>query len=124
MVSINQELARQITELAETALEGLEHVQRQNMEGKFEQTMPLFTDVIEAFTEIEKILALNGLLDNPEDALASSTQSLKDGFDWMTKAYEQRDNINPLDTMDLTLLPRYKKWQEDLHECLRSYLSS
>ena len=86
--------------------------------------MPLFTDVIEAFTEIEKILALNGLLDNPEDALASSTQSLKDGFDWMTKAYEQRDNINPLDTMDLTLLPRYKKWQEDLHECLRSYLSS
>jgi hypothetical protein len=81
MVSINQELARQITELAETALEGLEHVQRQNMEGKFEQTMPLFTDVIEAFTEIEKILALNGLLDNPEDALASSTQSLKDGFD-------------------------------------------
>jgi hypothetical protein len=120
MVSINHELARQIAELVDTAFEGLEHVHRQNMEGKFEQTIPLFTDVIEAFTEIEKILALNGLLDNPGDALTSSTQSLKDAFDWMTKAYEKRDNVRPLEIMQLTLLPRYKKWQEGLRERLRS----
>jgi hypothetical protein len=38
----------------------------------------------------------------------------------MTNAYEKRDNVRPLEIMQLTLLPRYKKWQEGLRERLRS----
>lgn len=120
---MNAELAQKVMELAETGLEGLEHVHRQNMAGNVERTIPVFMDVLESFTEIVSVLSNRGLLENHDDALVSSTKDLQDGFDWMVKAYEKRENTRPLEIMQLTLLPRYKKWQEILNERLRVYMS-
>lgn len=124
MERLNPELAGQIMELAGTALEGLEYVHLQNSQVNLEPAMRVFVDVIEAFTEIEKALADGGFFGASGDALIEATESVRDGLDWLTKAYEKETTVGLLEIMEVTLLPRYKKWQEVLNERLTPYLPS
>jgi uncharacterized protein YjgD (DUF1641 family) len=107
--SMNRDLAKRLLELAETGLEGLKYVKEQNGMGNFEQAMSVFTDVIHSFSEMENVLNTN----QPEegsDELASANESLRDGFNWMVKAYESQEQGGTFEIMQLTLLPRYKSW--------------
>ena len=119
---MNHDLAKKLVELAETGLEGLEYVKEQNGQGNFEQAMSVFTDVIHSFSEIENVLNTN----QPEcsDDLTSATESLRDGFNWMVKAYESQEQGGTLGIMQLTLIPRYKSWQEELEKSLSRYIVS
>ena len=120
---MNRDLAKRLLELAETGLEGLEYVKGQNGLGNFEQAMSVFTDVLHSFSEIENVLNMN----QPEEGyadLASATESLRDGFNWMVKAYESQEQSGTLEIMQLTLIPRYKSWQEELEKSLSRYIVS
>jgi hypothetical protein len=121
--SMNRDLAKRLLELAETGLEGLEYVKEQNGQGSFEQAMSVFTDVLHSFSEIENVLNTN----QPEEGyadLATATGSLRDGFNWMVKAYESQEQGGTLGIMQLTLIPRYKSWQEELEKSLGRYIVS
>ena len=120
---MNHDLAERLLELSETGLEGLEYVKEKNKHGNYEQAMSVFTDVIHAFSEIENVLDTN----QPEecsDDLTSATESLRDGFNWMVNAYESQEQGGILEIMQLTLLPRYKSWQEELEKGLSRYIVS
>jgi len=120
---MNHDLAKRLLELAETGLEGLEYVKEQNGQGNFEQAMSVFADIIHSFSEIENVLNTN----QPEEGyagLASATESLRDGFNWMVKAYESQEQGGTLGIMQLTLIPRYKSWQEELEKSLSRYIVS
>ena len=120
---MNRDLAKRLLELSEIGLEGLEYVNEQNEQGNFEQAMSVFADVIHSFGEIENVLNTN----QPEegcDDLASATTSLRDGFNWMVKAYESQEHGATLEIMQLTLIPRYKSWQEELEKSLSRYIVS
>ena len=120
---MNRDLAKRLLELAETGLEGLEYVKKQNGQGNFEQAMSVFIDVLHSFSEIENVLNMN----QPEEGyadLASATESLRDGFNWMVKAYESQEQSGTLEIMQLTLIPRYKSWQEELEKSLSRYIVS
>ena len=100
---MNHDLAKRLLELAETGLEGLEYVKEQNGQGNFEQAMSVFADIIHSFSEIENVLNTN----QPEEGyagLASATESLRDGFNWMVKAYESQEQGGTLGIMQLTLM--------------------
>ena len=120
---MNRDLAKKLLELAETGLEGLEYVKEQNGQGNFEQAAPVFTDVIHSFSEIENVLNTNQPKEGYTD-LATATESLRDGFNWMVKAYESQEQGGTLGIMQLTLIPRYKSWQEELEKCLSRYIVS
>jgi hypothetical protein len=52
--------------------------------------MSVFTDVLHSFSEIENVLNTN----QPEERyadLATATESLRDGFNWMVKAFEGKE---------------------------------
>ena len=117
---MNQEIAKRLLELSETGLEGLEYIHENNLEGKFEQTLTVFTDVVRAFSEVEQVLDHSGFLANCGE-LGSATQLLEDGLDWMAKSYDKKDNLRPVEVMQLTLMPRYKAWKEELNQCLSEY---
>lgn len=120
---MNHDLAKKSLELADTGLEGLEYVKEQNEQGNFEQAMPVFADVIHAFSEIEDVLNTN----QPEKGhgeLASATELLRDGFNWMVKAYESQEQSGTLEIIQMTLIPRYKSWQEELEKSLNRYIVS
>lgn len=121
--SMNRDLVKRLLALAETGLEGLEYVKEQNGRGSFEQAMSVFTDVLHSFSEIENVLNTN----QPEEGyadLATATESLRDGFNWMVKAYESQEQGGTLGIMQLTLIPRYKCWQEELEKSLSRYIVS
>lgn len=88
---MNRDVAERVLELSRTGLEGLEYVRDQIGLGKYEQSIAVFTDVIHAFTEIEDVL--NTYQGEQDSDLLSATSSLRDGFDWMVKAYEERGRL-------------------------------
>ncbi len=121
--SMNRNLAMRLLELAATGLEGLEYVKEQNGQGNYEQAMLVFTDVIHSFSEIENVLNTN----QPEQGcadLVTDTELLRDGFNWMVRAYESQEQGGTLGIMQLTLIPRYKSWQEELEKSLSRYIVS
>ncbi len=119
---MNRDLANRLLELAETGLEGLEHVRDQIGLGNYEQSMSVFTDVVHTFSEIEGVLRSTYQSEQDSDDLLSVTDSLKDGFDWMVKAYEERGRLQEI--MQLTLIARYKSWQKELEKSLNRYIVS
>ncbi len=121
LMSMNTDIANVIHKLAATGLEGLEYVHKNNMEGQFENTVTVLSDIVEAFNEIEQALNNNGFLEDSSD-LDLATQSLRDGFDWIVSAYERQEDGRKDDIMELTLLPRYKAWQGEIGRCLGKYL--
>ena len=121
--AMNRDVAKRLLELAETGLEGLEYVKEQNGQGNFEQAMSVFTDVIHSFSEIENVLNTNQPEQGDAD-LATAIESLRDGFNWMVKAYESQEQGGTLGIMQLTLIPRYKSWQEELEKSLGRYIVS
>ena len=118
---MNREVAERVLELSRTGLEGLEYVRDQISLGKYEQSMAVFSDVVHAFSEIEDVLSTyQGEQDS--DNLLSATSSLRDGFNWMVKAYEERGRLQEI--LHLTLMVRYKAWQRALEESLSRYIVS
>ena len=99
---MNRDLAKRPLKLAETGLEGLEHFKDQITLGNYEQSMLMFTDLIHAFSEIEDVLKSTYPPEQDSDDLLSATASLKDGFDWMVKADEERGRLQEI--MQLTLM--------------------
>ena len=120
---MNRDIAEKLLELAETGLEGLDYVEGQNWQGNFGQAMSVFADVVHSFSEIENVLNTNQPQEGYAD-LASATTSLRDGFNWMVRAYESQEQGGTLGIMQLTLIPRYKNWQEELEKGLSRYIVS
>ena len=119
---MNRDLVKRLLELAETGLEGLEHVRDQIGLGNYEQSMSVFIDVVHAFSEIEDVLKSTYQPEQGSDDLLSVTDSLRDGFDWMVKAYEERGRLQEI--MQLTLIARYKAWLKELEQSLNRYIVS
>ena len=115
---MNRDVAGRLLELAQTGLEALEYVQEQTGQGNYEGAISVFTDVLHSFSEIEDVLDSNHIAGVAE--LASATESLRDGFDWMVKAYAGGKQGDTLDIVQLTLIPRYQRWLEELQKELSS----
>ena len=118
-----REVMNRILELSDTTLEGLEHIKQRTMEGYFEQTTELFTDVMSAFHQMEK--ALEPLLDELETGeLKPRTEELVQAMRLMLAAYEGEQDVKPVEILQFSLLPRYRSWQEALREAMGPYTAS
>jgi len=117
------DVMKRIVELSETTLEGLEHVRRRTMEGHFEETAVLFTDVVSSFYEMEKAL-LPYMEEFKETGLEQKAGEVIQGMKLMLAAYEKEKEARPLEILQFTLLPRYRAWQEELRAALAPYTAS
>jgi hypothetical protein len=119
----NMEIIRQANELSMTVLEGLEHSKTRINEGYFEESIQLFTDVVEAFSHIEK--SIQPLLPHlPQNNLDSLTISLHESIEYTVSAYEKGEGGKVLEIIQFNLLPMYKKWQSELEATLRPYITN
>ncbi|MGF7184415.1 hypothetical protein GGQ84_000498 [Desulfitispora alkaliphila] len=117
------EVMTKAIELSRTGLEGLEHIHKKTIEGQFEETAILFKDVFHAFTEVEQ--AIKPIIPElDENEIEPLTASLIEGFKLMLAAYEKEENMRPVEVMQFTLLPRYKKWQAELEKSFAKYTAS
>lgn len=116
------DVMRRILELADSAREGLDYVNEKNREGDFESAAQVLTDVIAAFAQIHEAFPIVGLSD--DEVVGAATASLQEGFRHYLDRYEARDHTALRDITELTLLPRYRTWQEALEQALRPHLAS
>lgn len=109
--------------LQDTAYEGLQHMQLLFKEGEFEETISLFTNIIQATLSIEESLTTLPKEVLSED-IADGTEKIKRGMDIIVELYENKDYGKILEVLQLTLIPSYKRWNEATEIAFQRYLLS
>ena len=110
-----------ILELAETTLEGLEHIQARAMEGRFEDTADLYTDVADSMCHMQAALA--AVVHDYEDSeISKATAPVVESMQLVLAAYEGEKDVRPMEVMQFAMLPAYRRWyarlqQELLEDC-------
>ncbi|WP_188454180.1 hypothetical protein [Virgibacillus oceani] len=115
------EMMKHSQELQETVYEGLQHMQDLLKEGKFEATIPLFQNIVRAFSSVEK-----SILTLPDDILSEGIQGVttkvRDALELVVESFEASDYGKIHEILQFTLIPRYKNWINKLEEMFRPYL--
>ena len=122
-MEMNLDVMKSILELSETTLEGLEHVRKRAMEGHFEKTAGLFTDIVESFHRMEAALQPYQT-ELKESGLEARTGEVVQAMKLMLAAYEGDKDVRPVEILQFSLLPRYRAWQEALRDALGPYTAS
>ena len=122
-LEIQMDIVRRVLSVSETGLEGLEHIHERAREGDLSATNSLFQDVVYGVYEIQK--SLNVLdPDAKSDDLGELTESLMEALNLMVSAYENEEAFGTLGFMQFTLIPRYRKWKDELDRTLRPTIQS
>lgn len=109
---------KRILELADTTLEGVEHICAVAAEGSFEETVNLFTDVTECFHEM--LNALAAVLDDYEKSeLHARSEDVIKAMQQIMTAYEGDKNVDPVEVLHMYILPAYCRWYDELQSRLR-----
>jgi len=111
------EIHKMIIDLGETTAEGLEHINNLTVGGRFEETAEMFTDVANSFHESEKALLVT--FDGYQDSnLQAKGKKVTEAMQLMLQAYEGDREARPMEIMQFTLLPAYRRWQKEVLESI------
>ncbi|MCL1917093.1 MAG: hypothetical protein FWG14_02070 [Peptococcaceae bacterium] len=108
-------LVSQIEELGHTTIEAIEHaaVLAEREDGDALATLPIMTEVLEAFYAIGEALPMT-LSDEEEDEQSqepdSAFSSVDEAFATLVEAYEYKDVSSVRNTLKDEVLPLYKYW--------------
>lgn len=119
----NKEVIRQTLDLLETMEEGMDHVKVRLGELNIEGNITVLTDLITAFTEVEKGITPM-LEDLPENNIIKKSDKLRKAFDIMVKEYESNKAQKTYEVMQITLQPSFKSWKEEMELTLRPHIAS
>src|SRR5690625_3816885 len=114
---------KQSTELLDTAYEGLQHMQKLFKEGKFEDTIPLFTNIVQAASSIESAIETlpKELL---SDDIAVTRAKVIKALDIVVELYESMNYGKIQEVLQFTLIPIYKTWKQACDTAFRRYVVS
>ncbi|SFQ11323.1 hypothetical protein [Salibacterium halotolerans] len=115
---------KQILPLTETMGESLQHIQELLHDGRFEAAMPLFDDLVQAYSSIER--ALQPFFEEWEETedLESQTALMKNSLDAVVSALEKNEYEHVKEIMQFTLLPQWKKWHQLMESRFQRFLHS
>ncbi|WNF36576.1 hypothetical protein RJD24_19475 [Bacillaceae bacterium IKA-2] len=117
------DVMKQSVELSETTLEGLQHIQKLLTEGKFEETMSMFEDIVSAFSTMQQSLTpVTEKLENHQ--IESTSNKVQDALELVVSAYEAKSHGKVQEIIQFTLTPQMKKWKEELEEAFQTYIVS
>lgn len=119
----NQEVIKYTLDLLETMEEGMDYVKAKLGELNIEGTVTVLTDLITAFTEVEKSISLM-LIDLPENSIVEKSDKLRKAFDTMVKEYETDNGNKAYEIIQFSLEPAFVNWKEELESKLKIYVVS
>ncbi len=119
----NVDVYRNMLDLAETTLEGLEHINTLIIEGRFEETVVLYTDVTSSVHEMKKAL-LAIWPDFDERELGIKSEKVIEAMKMMLAAYEGERDARPMEIMQFSLLPAYRRFYKTLQQELGEQCAS
>ncbi|WP_066290399.1 hypothetical protein [Bacillus sp. FJAT-29937] len=117
------EVMKKSLELSETILEGLRYIQKLLSEGKSEQSVFMFEEVLQAYATIERniepvVNELNNESISAKQAEFSHTANL------VVTAYEEKNYAKVKEIIQFTLVPRYKRLKEELELAFNPFIVS
>jgi ribosomal protein S1 len=115
------DLMKQVSELSDSALEGLEHVKQMLNAGNIKSALILSRDFTQAFYQMEKTC---GLISKNQlsDELRNQTISLRESINVLVSAFEVSQYSRAQEVIQFNVLPAYKKWQSLLQGDFRPYI--
>ena len=119
----NQEVIKHTLDLLETMEEGMDYVKAKLGELNIEGTVTVLTDLITAFTEVEKSISPM-MAELPENQILEKADKLRTDFDMMVKEYEASKGQKAYEIMQFTLEPSFKNWKQELENTLKPYTIS
>ena len=111
------DIFKTILNLAETTIVGVEYIFERTMEGRFDETTEIFTDVADSFHEMRMAL-LAYLPTYKSSELERITGEVTEGMKLMLAAYEGEHDVRPMVVLQFSLVPGFKKWHLALQEAL------
>lgn len=115
-------IIKRSTDLTETILEGLAHIQTLFSQGKFEQSIYMFEDICEAFYVIEK--SVSEIFETLKDDVAkSSLESIKSVLRRTISAYEENNLIYLEEVLLHELKNNFERFYGTLNDISKVYLN-
>ena len=119
----NQEIIKYTLDLLETMEEGMDYVKAKLGELNIEGTVTVLTDLITAFTEVEK--SISSMMEElPKNQISEKADKLRIAFYMMVKEYESSKVQKAYEIMQSTLEPEFRNWKKELENILKPYVLS
>jgi hypothetical protein len=117
------DIIRKTLDLADTCLEGLEHVKACINKGRFEDGLIMLHDSVQGYYHMEKAL-VPVLAKLPANGMGPLSEALRNALDAVISIQERGERAKVLELMQFVVVPAYKKWHTELNRCLRPYVAS
>ncbi|QGG47490.1 hypothetical protein [Heliorestis convoluta] len=86
-------------------------------QGHYEEAMDIVTDIEERFWDVNDVLEI--FADQlPPNQLMLIGETLAESFRFLSTAYGEDDTLQALRYMEISLLPMYQKWEEEVERCV------
>lgn len=117
------EVMKKSLDLSETILEGLQHTKKLLSEGKHEQSVFIFEDILQAFATIGRTIA-PVLKELNNESISLKQAEFSQAADLVVTGYEEKNYTKVQEILQFTLIPRFKKLKEELEQTFNPYLVS
>ncbi|RNB92643.1 hypothetical protein EDM56_00400 [Brevibacillus fluminis] len=115
------DMMRQMIALADTCLEAIIHLHNRLADVFLEETIGLFQDILDAFSQLEQsYYLLQTIL--PENQLEEQLDAMREVYASLVKAYEQNDNSQVIFLLQTRLLTEYPAWKNELEQTLKPFI--
>lgn len=117
------EVIKKSIQLSDTILEGLEHITKLLNDGKHEQSVFLFEDVMEAYTSIRT--ATEPIVKKLKSETVREKQvDIENVIVQVVSEYEKNNYLKVQEIFQHELVPKYKTFKEELEKLFEPYLIS
>jgi len=117
------EVIERILELLDTMKEGLDYIQTQLSELKYEEALVVMKDLIDALDSIDSsIQPMENEL--PQNEIGVLTASLKLCLNKAVGSFDQNNGVNIDSIVEKEVIPEFTSWREEIEKVLRPYIIS
>lgn len=117
------EVIEQIIGLTNTMEEGIQHIEQQIEELRFEESIMLLQDVVKAVATVQK--ATTPLLQNlPDSRVHPLTKDLMEGVGLFVEKYQAKEREEMKQVFSEKVVPVYREWKDELQKILQPLLKN
>lgn len=110
-------------ELSETVLEGLQYIQKLLNEGKNEQSVFMFEEVLQAHETITRTID-PVVKELKNEGIPSKQAEFSNATNLVVTAYEEKNYAKVQEILQFNLVPQFKKLKEELEKAFNPFIVS
>lgn len=117
------EVMKKSLQLSGTMLAALQHIQKLLNEGKSEQAIFLFEDVLQGYATVERTIS-PVVKDLNNESIALKQVDFGQATELVVTAFEEKNYAKVQEVLQFTLIPGFKKLVGELEQAFNPYIVS